>query len=352
MTTGIPLYLHAGFHKTGTTAIQHCAAANRGRLHSQGVLYPEYSPMFARTTEGHHLFAHALADKSRHLTAGQARELAVKWHDQARREGSRVFLSAEPVCRHFISGKPSGWRESRLRYLQRLADALKGFEVEPVLVLRRQDDFVRSLYQERVARGSISTGFQSFCNVRESKARFLEILVLFREVFGTVRVLLYEDLVQTGLLSSFFSELNIGDLQFSDRQVVRGSLSVGETLIKARLNPYVERKRQNNALIRWLRSWRVRWALRGVFQGDESFWRDGIQRQQFLAGFSEENDRIGAEFLDGRQQLFPELSDSAESKKRYIASEEVDEIVRGLVRSTGPQLRRILGPRVVEEWRG
>lgn len=349
MITRIPLYLHAGFHKTGTTAIQHWAASNRERLRQRGVLYPDYKPLFARTTDGHHFFAHAVAEKSKQLTVGQAADFASQWLDQARQAQSRVLLSAEPVCRHYLAGNPRGWREARLRYLQRLAEMLSGFEVRPILVLRRQDDFVRSLYQERVARSSIDSDFESFHGTEEPKARFLEVLRLFREVFGPVRVLIYEDLIRTGLVSSFFSELEIEGLTFSDRQVVRGSLSVGETLIKARLNPYVKKKRQNMKLIRWLKSWRVRWSLRGTFTGNESLWCSPAERIEYLASFRDENRLIGEEFLDGRRLLFPELRDEAEAGKRHIEPAEIDDVVRKLVRGSARQLTGILGPRIIDE---
>lgn len=357
MTEKPCLYLHAGFHKTGTTAIQHCAAVNRSRLLEQGLLYPDFRPLFSRVTEGHHFFAHAVADKGRHLTHEQAREIAREWQGQAKDSHVNVLISAEPACRHFIAGKPKGWHEARRRYLKRLAEYLEGFEVKPILVVRRQDDFVRSLYQESVFRGGTGFDFEAFrSGAKQPRVRFLDILSLFEEVFGEVDVKIYEDLAREGLLDSFFGQLGVSGLRLPDRQVVRKSLGVGETVIKARLNQHLvkgkKRRRQNRQLLKWLDSWRVRWALRRTFDGSESLWRGLDERMDYLAGFEDENRKIAREFFNGRDPLFPPLPESSESSSHWCDPAQVNNAVARVVKASPRRLRRILGQEAVAELMG
>ena len=80
--------------------------------------------------------------------------LPALWAEEAKRLGADVLVSAEPIYRHVLhrKGPRRNWVQGRRRYLARLAAALAPFEVEVVLVFRRPDDFVRSLFQENVTK--------------------------------------------------------------------------------------------------------------------------------------------------------------------------------------------------------
>ena len=147
------LILHAGSHKTGTTAIQTFAMSNRAALAERGWIYPGLAPF---ADDGKHA-AHPVRARarpssakscSRHATRGGCRAAG---RAQAKAAGVDVFVSAEPLYRHVLPRKgPRDWLSGRRAYLGRLAKVLAPFEVEPVLVFRRPDDFVRALYQENV----------------------------------------------------------------------------------------------------------------------------------------------------------------------------------------------------------
>src|SRR5687768_9656163 len=187
------LILHAGWHKTATSAIQLYAYRNREELRRRGIWYPE----LGRDAEkAHHQFAHAVANASKHMKLEDARALARQWAQAAAASGETVFMSAEPICRHVDRASSGDWMALRRNYLHRLAEVLAGFEVRVVLVLRRQDDFIRSLFQDSVNKGS-RYGALPFLEFRariQTQTRFLDNLAVFEDVFSKVTVLVYEDL--------------------------------------------------------------------------------------------------------------------------------------------------------------
>jgi hypothetical protein len=183
----LSLVLHAGFHKTGTSAIQQFAARNRRRLKEGGVLYPAVWSMRARRVHGHHALAHALAKTDRDSEFGKVRRLLRRWREQAVASQCTALVSSEAICRY-------GWDAPGVAegqgnpYLARWLELLSEFDVLPVLVIRRQDDFVRSLYQEHVAAGvgaSARLAFSEFLTRAASeKPGFSSVWRASRKVFG------------------------------------------------------------------------------------------------------------------------------------------------------------------------
>ena len=358
------LVLHAGFHKTGTSAIQQFAARNRRRLLAGGVLYPRLWPAVGlagnRPSSGHHALAHALARLPASSTDPsdsdavfrKARELVQRWVDRADADGCSVLLSSEAICRY-------GWEENGVgeqgvnTYLERWRKLLSEFDVLPVLVVRRQDDFTRSLYQEHVAAGtgaSARLAFSEFLTrAAADKARFLERLEGFRKVFGKVRVLVYEELTGGSLPGSFLQQLDIDGLEGCVAPVVRPSLSVAETLIKQRLNAWILGRWQNRLVLLWLRSAAVRGIVQGELGDCTTLWSDAEVRAAFIEQFDRENARIARDFLGRDGKLFPALHEHASTDVPPPENARVSQTLQRAVKAGGWRLRAILGRQAVEE---
>ena len=328
------LWLHAGFHKTGTTAIQAFAAGNQRHLRRLGLFYPRYRRSLFRKDPAHHFLAHHAAGRAGSISASEAEGLLAQWERHAAALDSCVLLSAEPICRHLRGRSDSAEDEGtgHLAYLAYLSELLKNFEVVPVLVIRRQDDFVRSFYQEAVARGTSRSASMDFATFRRKigagRAQFLPVVERFEAVFGQVRVLVYEDLCVDGLVPSFFRELGL-DLEAASQTVVRQSLSVRQTLIKRLLNPYIRDRAQNGRLIRWLSSSRIRSRLDCCIPEEPDLWRSTKERLRFLTSYQEENtllcERLGFE----REHLFPPFD--SESASPAVPCPPVAELVQILM---------------------
>ncbi|MBS3821110.1 MAG: hypothetical protein KGY81_05030 [Phycisphaerae bacterium] len=137
---GIPLTLHVGMHKTGSTLIQSSLAANADRLAAQGLLYPR---TYRDVLYGHHALAYGLGVGHPQLRAGWDRDRLSppgQMIEEMRRNGcERILLSTEVYGRYL---PVETYRELR--------DFLSDFDITGLVYLRRQDYYLSSLYAEQV----------------------------------------------------------------------------------------------------------------------------------------------------------------------------------------------------------
>jgi hypothetical protein len=309
------LILHAGLHKTGTTAIQAFAAKNRAAFKSQGILYPDYSPFLSKKYDAHHDFAHTIAGQGKRLDFHQTRRLAQNWARTADQESLKVFLSSESISRHIDPKTTGNWQDKRRAYLKNLADVLSDFKITAVVVLRRQDNYVKSLFQEHVMKNA-PAGRRPFAvflkNFEKNnlQKRFYQNLVLFEEIFHDIKVLVYEDLIKDAqLCNNFFSEISINTMDMPQVGVVRKSLTAPETMLKIFLNHAIESKKQNRYVLEHMRSPEVQSLLSRYFPGKNyDLWENFKARKDFLACFDEENEKIQKRYFPRRKdQLFSSL---------------------------------------------
>ncbi|MFO7901861.1 MAG: hypothetical protein R6U98_04310 [Pirellulaceae bacterium] len=310
--------LHVGIHKTGTTAIQAAASDATNRLHNAGWLYPTNNPIETRPglkrIAAHHDFAHALADTHTRFARADGERMVRAWLKAAAQQGRGMFISSESISRHTINEeKRKSWESRRLAYLARLRDSLDAIEIVPIIVLRRQDDYIRSLFQEHVMNGT-SGGSRPFHVFREERSkttlRFLDQIEMLETVFGQVKVMVYEDLLRHGnLVQTFFSDIGIECSWPENMPVVRKSLSPGQTIIKQFLNHGgAFTKKNNRTILEWLRTDSSLAALIAKYDLDSARIWERDERIQFIERYTEENREILRRFLPGRERLFPPLS--------------------------------------------
>ncbi len=123
------LLIHAGVHRTGTTAVQGLLAANAEQLKRNGIIYPTY---YGKPDAVNHT---QLAWDI-HNANYKPEELKSWAESLERKRGHIVVLSAEDF--------------SILPNLDFLDGFLELFDVEVVFYLRRQDDWVNSWYNQNV----------------------------------------------------------------------------------------------------------------------------------------------------------------------------------------------------------
>ncbi len=305
------LILHAGTHKTGTTAIQAFAARHRDALAARGVLYPDLTPIGLEHNYPQHLFAHALAEKGKtQLSAAEAMRAAALWAAAAEARDATVFLSSEPLYRYNLREPGDDWRAARGRYLDRLAEALAPFEVEAVLVFRRPDDYVRSLFQENVMRASRPKweDFPAFrAHALGGALRYADNAALFAERFARLTCLIYEDLPRgPEFCPAFFAAIGIDASGLEPVGVVRESLSPAETQAKIALNRTDFDPSRNGRLVKWLKSPKISGLIaQRLGPGPFGIWEDAAARDAFLAAAAPEMERLRAQAFPDRATLFP-----------------------------------------------
>ncbi len=137
------LYLHIGYPKTGTTALQAFLAANGPALAAQGVLYPRAGRLLrgGGLDDAHYgaSFALGLGVYDRPADVALPDDIGAEIAAEAAAAGAgSVVVSSE----YFATATPAD--RARVR------EAFAGFEVRVVCYLRRHDDALESAYAQSV----------------------------------------------------------------------------------------------------------------------------------------------------------------------------------------------------------
>lgn len=330
----ITLYLHAGTHKTGTTAIQSFAAVHKRALLRRGLLYPGFYQLISLIRNNqiaHHWFAHAIADKKNiPLSAESIPNLTGKWLHKAVKNNADLFISAEALYRHVLGG--GSYEEKRKRYLRRVAGFLEDFDVHVILVFRRPDDYIRSLYQERVMRAAKPLpGFRKFYQSGQQGLEYSLNARLMKEVFPRMSCLIYEDLYNSdNFFGPFFNVMHVDVTDLDGVGVVRKSLSPAETRVKNFANRFLENRDQAKLFLRWMRKPKAAARIQEAY-GDTEYdlWPGHEARKKFLDSREEDIENLRREFFPDRERLFPPLEKDETLPRAPELPEDLKKMIRG-----------------------
>lgn len=189
------IVLHIGSEKTGTTSIQHWAAANRAALMARGILYPVAPGQTAggRVDPNHVGLAIAVADRARRpdllgmlgLTepeamaryiAGLPERLAA---EIAASGCDTLLLSNE----HLSSRVKTAQETAALRRLLEQATAGRQVSWQVLLYHRRQDEMIQSFYALRVLHG-FTEPFRAAARVEDPRLDPRPLLASYAAAFG------------------------------------------------------------------------------------------------------------------------------------------------------------------------
>ncbi len=182
----LPIYVHIGLAKTGTTAIQRYLQANRETLLSEyGVLYPR--------SLGERLAVNLAAACQRSSEPDDLRKIrqldtpskVASYYDTLQRQFAAELESKNPgrvlvSCEHLSS------RLSDSEEIRQLATFLRPFaeSIRIFVYLRRQDELFLSLYSTSIKAGSTELfGFPADTGMRQD-FHFEQLLQSWAEVFG------------------------------------------------------------------------------------------------------------------------------------------------------------------------
>jgi hypothetical protein len=129
------VFLHIGAHKTGTTTLQAELASNRSVLENVGLVYPDLNGL-----ESHFEWARFLAGEVTSLSELQHNQATTKWLNNLKPDQS-LLLSAESFYRLI---------HTQNDYISKDKYAFNNTNITPVLCLRMQADYAKSLYSEWV----------------------------------------------------------------------------------------------------------------------------------------------------------------------------------------------------------
>ena len=167
------IQIHAGLHKTGTTAIQQTLARLAPDLAAHGVALP----YFGSRGHWHHALAGFSTDPARTAEAWAKLTRRV-----AKTPADRIILSSE----HFITADPVALRDA----VARLGPA----EVKVHLYLRPHIALYTSLYLQRIKVGSVTAPPTDLAEVYETSPAFdyVPAIESYMQVFGPDAIVLRE----------------------------------------------------------------------------------------------------------------------------------------------------------------
>lgn len=286
------VYIHIGFHKTGTTAIQSLLYQNREQLHKDGYLYPltKFHP------KGQQALAYAVTDSVFPLTGEKLNKeevFACLMDLIASDDSPNIVISSE----NFKAANPE--------VITTLAELFASFTVKIVVYIRRHDQFFQALYQENVKPPNSIT-----LPISEFKADFdmdyLGRLDAWERVFGKENMIvrLYDnnEFVGGNIFTDFLTAIGVSDCEAYTPPERRINESLDpittELLRQANINGLVEQHK----FVRYLRNhFKPENAKSVGFMTDE-------ERSHVLDQYTEMNAVIAEKYFE-REILFQSVSE-------------------------------------------
>jgi hypothetical protein len=215
------LYLHIGYPKTGTSALQRALVRNTASLAKAGVLYPHVG----RINDAHYGFNLSLGVGQYHgnVKIEEAETLRAQLRDEVMRSGcERIIVSSETL--------------SIVRSVERVRDLFSDYDVQVVVYLRRHDHAFESLYSQSakmVGDPPWQPNIESFIlyqlTAKRGQHDYVQVLRRWADKFGkdAISVRPYERSQNTpDLLSDFLKTVQIADSEeFIRPEKVNVSLS-------------------------------------------------------------------------------------------------------------------------------
>ena len=181
------LLIHIGSPKTASTSIQRFCGLNRDLMRTEGFFYPptpDGKPVF-------HFLARALAKGTKDI----AERFLTEAHAQAQKKNCHsVIISAEslfglaPFSMEFQPSRhlDNEYWEQQKCFVEDLKETCGAYEsVEIICYLRAQDEFVASLYHQRIQSGAkIEEDFEDFVRARRGAFDYERRIAIWASVFG------------------------------------------------------------------------------------------------------------------------------------------------------------------------
>jgi len=197
------IYIHIGFGKTGTSAIQSLFSNRRVALLEQGFLYPETGLQ----GDVHHALAPLGADTISKSTRTLYDQLLKEMADS---KADKVIISTE----HFTFVKPT--------YVEDIKSMLAGFEIKIVFYVRTQESLIQSAFlQWQKVGDDYQGGVELFFRKHKAGFDFMKRIAPWANCFGEESIIarLYErTLIGDDVCRDIALVLGIEGLEFGVRK--------------------------------------------------------------------------------------------------------------------------------------
>ena len=286
------LYLHIGTHKTGSTAIQHALRANRKKIESHGCALIPYPPASRQL----------MIDSAENMhTIDLARnQLQLTLRHPLRRRKAQYVMSWEG-----FSGDPWHGYYNTGVVAKSLRAITLGLDVTIIVYLRRQDDFVESLYTQSIQKGHSSSFADFVAQFGKDCFNWRELVKHYEDCFGEGNVIprRYHEMFlpdRQSLLRDFSETINLPFILALPGSDLRNPSMSRQALEIARVtNPYLSSEQQ-----KCLRTILQKSNAKELFEAFGFF--DISSRDEFLSRHAASNASINLKYFgDSSGPLFP-----------------------------------------------
>lgn len=300
------LYIHIGTHKTGSTAIQQFLRQNKRRLAQEGVFYLTLPYGIEKLMSANEL-DEELVDSVKKSLANKANSYSPK----KAQEGC-YLLSWEGFSGDALKGYANVAIVAE--HLQRMTEQ---FDVKIIVYLRRQDDFLESIYTQKIHEGA-SYAFHSFVEMLpDTSFDWARLLAAYGDRFGKENLIVrrYDKAFlpkSDSLLKDFLQIVGVdfNKLDVEKKELIPNRGYSRDALEIAKLaNPYL-RNEEKKRLRRILQNASAKQPFEKY-----AYWTSS-ERARFLERYNQSNAQVASHFFDEEfGDLFPIDNDRSEREQ-------------------------------------
>lgn len=263
------IYLHIGSPKTATSAIQSCLSQSADFLSSNGLIYPSVG--ITKRTAAHHNLAYEI---DKRYTKKFDPSVGC-WNDILNiNSGDKdILISSEAFFRFGIDE------------IFELRRVLLGYRVVVLAVLRRQDKYMISSYNQLRRFGKFNGDFSKYIKSMKGVADYIEVILKWRSVFD-LNVLSFDSLTSGNLMDNFFDAFGLSFHGLQCSESGGANQSTGQKALRAL--KYAELKLGN--LTEYSRV-----KIIDIYRDDDTpliTFSTSEEQEDFLNQFKDSNDRI------------------------------------------------------------
>lgn len=223
------VYLHVGYHKTGTTSIQNTLSKNASSLENLGFFYYQDADYSQKWFKNHTLALSIRKIKHPLIPLDEKPEIVWGRFVEAadRSKAATIIVSSEV----FMEGVDKAY----------IKNCLRKFQVNIIFYVREQSDWIDSLYTEEVKHGYKKLVHEYFEDTKNKKFNYYDEIESWADIFGKERIIVrdYNEVIKShGLLNDFMAliGLDVNDTKAieitSDRSNVRFPADLVNILVK------------------------------------------------------------------------------------------------------------------------
>jgi hypothetical protein len=328
----VKVLLHIGQSKTGTSSIQSFLTRHRATLLKQGFAYP--SPVVAGMEidlGSHNVVADALVGRMRHPKLTAEQYFSQFFAHANKHDCHTMILSAE----HFFGGEPRIWaspsladyRDGYRRKLETLKGLLGDHEVEIIVFLRPQVDWISSVTAQNITHGPLEGRqfgqYDDWEKFRTSRPllTYSERLTAWDTILKPAKfhVVPYvrKQLAEGNSVAEFLQRAGIVLPASADQRAVEANITVPreDLEVKKALNQQPRSRSEEAAIIRCLRD-----LSQDSPHGSTYRIADDVV-QAIIADVEEDNALISSRFMDGRP--FPAMGSYGDKELIPLSQAEI-----------------------------